>query len=42
MQWDFFIMFIILIIAGITLVCSAANCGVIEHYNRKDSKEYNK
>ena len=40
MQWDFFIMFIVLIIAGITLVCSAANCGVIEHFNRKDSKEY--
>lgn len=40
MQWDFFILFIVLIITGITLVCSAANCGVIEHFNRKDSKEY--
>lgn len=40
MQWDFFVMFIILIISGITFICSGINCGILEQYKHKDTREY--
>lgn len=40
MQWDFFVTFIILIISGITFICSGINCGILEQYKRKYTREY--